>query len=331
MRDDAYTLDTDNKNLREEGIWQRTILETIGRDGHDREIIVRLRNGDSHQSIADWLHHENPDFARGLETRTTHRRLIDAVKVFETQCQQEGGLLRQNSDPSEVDIPWTKVTTSHKLIGHLFDLYFTWVHPVHMLFSELDFKQDFKENIEIHCSASLVNTICAMACNILESEDVERRSRTDAATLRDGFMNEARATLTPDSYGYMTSVQTLAIMFLVELSSGKGRKAVGYLRSAVDNLNSNQSPLSEEANEITVWGVHTLHTYVKAIIESSWEAQLMNPGVALVSRIRSFTLRQSLKKLFLKRLTWREITPYGVSTGIQVMSRSFRIVRVTRL
>ena len=278
-------------------------MQTIGRNGHDREIIVRLRNGDSHQSIAEWLHQENPGFARGLETPTTHRRLIDVVKLYETQCQQEDGLLRQDSDPSETDIPWTRVTASHKLVGHLFDLYFTWVHPVHMLFSELDFKQDFKGNIEINCSASLVNAICAMGCNMLESEDVDRRSRIDAATLRDGFMNEARATLTPDSYGYMTSVQTLAIMFLVELSSGKARKGVGYLRSAVDNLNINRSPLSEEANEITMWGLHTLHTYVKSIIESAREPQLMALGVAPVSRIRSFTLRQSLKKLFSRKLT----------------------------
>lgn len=99
---------------------------------------------------------------------------------------------------------------------------------------------------------------------MLESEDVgDRRNRIDAATLRDGFMNEARATLTPSSYGYMTSVQTLAIMFLVELSSGKARKAIGYLRSAVDNLSTSHGPpLSEEANEMTVWGLHTLNTYV---------------------------------------------------------------------
>ena len=299
MRDDAYTLDTDNRNLREEGAWQRTILQTIGRNGHDREITVRLRNGDSHQSIAEWLHQENPDFARGLETPTTHRRLIDVVNLYETQCQQEDGLLRQDSDPSETEIPWTRVTASHKLVGHLFDLYFTWVHPVHMLFSEIDFKQDFKGSTEIHCSASLVNAICAMGCNMLESEDVDRSSRIDAATLRDGFMNEARATMTPDSYGYMTSVQTLAIMFLVELSSGKARKGIGYLRSAVDNLNSNGPSLSEEANEITVWGLHTLQTYVTSLLESAREA-LMGPGVALVSRIRSFTFRQSLKKLFSK-------------------------------
>ena len=265
MRDDAYTLDTDNRTLREEGIWQKTILETIGSNGHDREIISRLRRGDSHQSIAEWLHLENPDFAQGLEAPTTHRRLIDVVKIYEKQCQQDDGLNRQSPSPSEVEIPWTKVTQSHKLIGHLFDLYFTWVHPVHMLFSELDFKYDFRGNIQTNCSASLVNAICAMGCNLLESEDIgHQRNRIDAATLRDGFMNEARATLSPSSYSQMTSVQTLAVMFLVDLSSGKARRAIGYLRSAVENLKtSDGSPLSEEATEITVWGLHTLNTYVK--------------------------------------------------------------------
>lgn len=256
--------------MREEGAWQRTILETIGSNGHDREIISRLRMGESHQSIAEWLHHENPDFARGLETPITRLRLIDVVKLYEMQCQQEDGLNRQNPSPSGAEIPWTKVTISHKLIGHLFDLYFTWVHPVHMLFSELDFKHDFKQNMQNNCSASLVNAICAMGCNMLESEDVEdTRHRIDSATLRDGFMNEARASLSPSSYGYMTSVQTLAVMFLVELSSGKARKALGYLRSAVDNLNtSNGPPHSQEANDITVWGLHTLNTYVKSNLHS---------------------------------------------------------------
>ena len=257
-------MDTDNRNLREEGAWQTTILETIGSNGHDREIISRLLRGDSHQSIAEWLRLENPECARGLEAPTTHHRLIDVVKLYEAQCQQGDGLRRLSPSPSEVESPWTKVTTSHKLIAHLFDLYFNWVHPVHMLFSESDFKHDFRGKIQTNCSASLVNAVCAMGCNLLQSEDVsDRRNRLDAATLRDGFMNEARANLTPSSYSYMTSIQTLAVMFLVELSSGRARKGIGYLRSAMDNLkNSIGPPLSDEANEITVWGLHTLLTYV---------------------------------------------------------------------
>lgn len=265
IRDDAYTLDTDNKSLREEGAWQKTILKTIGRNGHDREIISKLRSGDSHQSIAEWLYHENPLFAQGLETPTTHRRLIDVVKLYEMQCQQDDGLARQSPSSSEAGIPWTKVTMSQRLIGHLFDLYFTWVHPVHMLFSESDFRHDFKRDMHTNCSASLVNSICAMGCNLLDSEDVgDRRNSIDAATLRDGFMDEARATLHPGSYSYMTSVQALAVMFLVELSSGKARKAIGYLRSAVESVkNGHGRQLSEEASDITVWGLHTLNTYVE--------------------------------------------------------------------
>ena len=325
-------MDTDNRNLREEAAWQRTILQTIGSNGHDREIISRLRRGDTHQSIAEWLHHENPDFARGLEAPTTHRRLIDVVKLYEMQGLQEDGLSRQSPSPSEADIPWTKVTTSHKLIGHLFDLYFTWLHPVHMLFSELDFKHDFRINLQTNCSASLVNAICAMGCNMLESEDVgDRRNRIDVATLRDGFMNEARATLTPSSYGYMTSIQALAIMYLVELSSGKARKAIGYLRSAIDNLKtSNGPPLSEEANEITVWGLHTLNTYVAGDSQFSRQSQLTCPGLLLVSRIRSFTLRQRLERLSSNTLIWKEITLCGVSTDIQVMSVNFRLDQALR-
>ena len=265
IRDGAYVLDTDNRNLREEATWQRTILQTIGSNGHDREIIRRLRRGDSHQSIAEWLYEENPDTAQGLETLTTHRRLIDVVKLYEVQYQQDDDLARQSQSPSEAGIPWTKVTISHRLVSHLFELYFTWVHPVHMLFSELDFKHAFERNMLNNCSASLVNAICAMGCHLLDSEDLgERSNRMDAATLRDGFMDEARATLTPSSYGYITSVQALAVMFLVELSSGKARKAVGYLRSAVENMmNGHGSQVSEEASIITVWGLHALNTYVE--------------------------------------------------------------------
>ena len=103
-----------------------------------------------------------------------------------------------------------------------------------------------------------------MGCNLLDSEEIDdRRNRIDAATLRDGFLNEARTSLTPTSYGYMTSVQALAVMFLAELSSGKARKAIGYLRSAVDNMKNRHGPLfSEEASDITIWGLHTLNTYV---------------------------------------------------------------------
>lgn len=249
------------QDLQQESGWRRIILETIGSDGHDREIIRRLRAGESHQTIADWLVQENPDFGVLDPETQTHRRLIDVVEMYEAQCSGDDGLRRFSPSPSE--IPWTRVSTNHRLIGHLFDLYFTWVHPVHMLFSEQDFKHDFKKSLNTYCSPSLVNAICAMGCMLLQSEGYgeSSRSRIDAATLREGFMAEARESLYPESYRHLTSIQSFGIMYLAELSSGKARSAVGYLRSAVEHLQaSNGLQQSEEAGELTLWGMQTLNT-----------------------------------------------------------------------
>lgn len=261
----ASKVDSLNQGLREEGAWQRIILQTIGSNGHDREIIKKLRAGESHQSIADWLVHRNPDLGTLGAKSSTHRELVDVVKIFEAQCQGDDGLERFSPETSS-ELRWTKVCTSQKLVGHLFDLYFTWVHPVHMLFSEMDFKVEFKHDLDTYCSPSLVNAICAMACHFLDGDNArDRRNVVDSATLRDGFMAEARTTLTPETFHHMTSIQSFAIMYLVELSSGKARSAVGYLRSALENLKASSGPQqSEGAKEITFWGIQTLNTYVPA-------------------------------------------------------------------
>ncbi len=259
-----------NHSLREEGKSHKIILETIGRNGHDREIIRGLRAGESHQAIADWLVRENPDLETLDPQTTTHRKLVGVVKLFEAQYQEQDSLHRPNS--SDYKLQWTNVTTNTNFIGHLFDLYFTWVHPIHMLFSELEFKEDFKFNQENHCSASLVNAICAMACNLLETEHgLDRQNPLDAATLRDNFMREARKFLLPESYRVLTSVQTFAVLFLVELSSGKARNAIGYLRSAIDNIKFQDSVQhSEEAKELTLWGIQTLNSYDRYPLPSHW-------------------------------------------------------------
>ena len=259
----AIEVDSANRGLREEGAWQRIILETIGGNGHDREIIKKLRAGESHQAIADWLVHQNPDLRTAGVESSTERDLVDVVKIFEAQCQGADGLHRFSPETSS-ELRWTKVCTSQKLVGHLFDLYFTWVHPVHMLFSELDFKNDFRNGLETYCSSSLVNAICAMGCLLIDGEkEPDRRNLREAAKLREGFMDEARTSLTPETFHQMTSIQSFAVMYLVELSSGKARSAMGYLRSAVENLKASHGPQqSEEAKELTFWGTQTLNTYV---------------------------------------------------------------------
>ena len=316
MDEAAMDLESQNRDLKEASDWQMIILETIGSNGHDREIIKRLQAGESHQAIADWLVQENPDFqAIGLEPKR-YIKLVDVVKIFEAQCQEDG--IHRTGSPVVLEISWTKVSSSPRLIGHLFDLYFTWVHPVHMLFSEVDFKHDFKNNQETYCSSSLVNAICAMGCILLDSEDTgDRRNRLDAATLREGFMEEVRQTLSLGSYRRLTAIQTFAIMYLVELSSGQARRATGYLRSALDNLRACDShQQSEEARELTEWGIQTLNTYEYVLQSSCW---LKSRSLTIIGSVRALPTKSFKPPLHPEmRLSgmfeWIKMPQCGVST-----------------
>lgn len=255
-------LEDQNRDLQETSDWQRTILDTIGSNGHDREIIMKLRAGESHHSIADWLCKQHPISRRLSIVPPSERSLVDVVRNLEKNYQEEDGL-RRTGAPSEAEVQWTKVSSNHKLIGHLFDLYFTWVHPLHMLFSELDFKHSFRTNDKTYCSTALVNAICAMGCHLLATNMNDSVGKdVDIMTLKEGFLKEAREYLLPESYLDMTSIQTFAVMYLVDVSSGKARNATGYLRCAVENLKSiKRDDQSDEARELSDWGIQTLNRY----------------------------------------------------------------------
>jgi len=64
-------------------------------------------------------------------------------------------------------------------------------------------------------------------------------------------------------YGKMTAIQTYAIMFLVELGSGKALIGTSHLRLAAEMLLSKStSEQSLRSEEMAAWGVLTLHTCV---------------------------------------------------------------------
>ena len=260
LQETAREKELQNRDLQQSSDWMTIILDTIGSNGHDREIIHRLRNGESHQTIADWLREQLPIASRLDIVPPADRSLISIVKDFETRYQGQSSPLQQ-SLPA-IPTAWTKVSSSQSLLRHLFDLYFTWAHPVHMLFSEMDFKRDLISDDTVYCSSTLVNAICAMGCHFLENGEAEHNIQgSNADTLREGFMNQARSSLAPQSYKYMTSVQALAIMYLVEYSSGKARAAIGYLRSAIDFLEyASEDKQSLEAKELTGWGIIVLNT-----------------------------------------------------------------------
>lgn len=259
MAEVATSLQDKNKDLQETSDLQTMILDTISHNGHEQEIVKRLRAGDSYHSIADWLYEQQSISSSMQSLPAPQHSLIDVVKSLERHHASDG--LSRRDNPTASDI------SNQKLIGHLFDLYFTWVHPVHMIFSELEFKHSFQTNDEKYCSSSMVNAICAMACHLLGSEELETLSEeletlseeVDVSILREGFMAEARNYLVPKLYFRMTTIQTLAIMYLVDLGSGKVRRAMGYLRSAIENMTQyNDDQQSADAREICVWGIEAL-------------------------------------------------------------------------
>lgn len=129
-----------------------------------------------------------------------------------------------------------------------------------MLFSETDFKKSFQTNDGTYCSSCLVNSICAMACHLLDKEDTDGGS--EISTLTQAFMNEAKRGIPPQQSMPLTCVQALAVMYLVELSSNKARSAIGYLRACMECLQTaNLDGQSFEARELSLWGMQTLNTY----------------------------------------------------------------------
>ena len=263
LQSDIMSRDSMIKELHESNDWRGDILMTIGSNGHDSEIIHRLRQGQSHQQIAEWLHQEIPEF-RHLAVIDDPRSLSEVVRIFEADCQGfEGqapadGLMFSKR-------PWTDVSLDARMISRLLDLYFAYVHPVHLLFSEWDFRRCFQAHDSDYCSRSLVNAMCAMACYLYENKPVgdgrfiDLQTTTKTATLRKGFLDEAKKTLHSSNYKSMTSVQTFAIMYLIDLSSGKARTALGYLEAAIDGLKAvEESSQSRESKELTYWGIRNL-------------------------------------------------------------------------
>ncbi|KAI4195291.1 MAG: hypothetical protein LQ350_007272 [Teloschistes chrysophthalmus] len=258
VSEDASDLQQRYHDLHASQQWQQIILNEIGSNGHDREIIRKLRAGETSEKIARWLSEQDPISRNMHMIPPDSRSLLDIVDAFELHYRTKESQRGQVSDT--VACEWTKVSPSQTLLNHLFNLYFTWVHPVHMLFSEAAFKESFDAYDDTYCSPALVNAICAMACHLMNAGDVGEEI-DDLTTLANGFMNQARREVIPAKGMPLTSVQALAVMYLAELSHGKARSASGYLRTCTEYLKViDMDEQSSDAREITLCGVQTLNT-----------------------------------------------------------------------
>ena len=243
-------LEEQNDLLGEKNLWVEQIMQSLKTDGHGGEIIYRLKQGESPRFIAEWLQSSSVGGSPSLSPTSEHR-LTNAIESYHRQ-------LVEKPYPQH----WTSVTEDGMLIEHLINLYFTWIHPTHMLFDAKNFMQSFTNCADIYCSSALVNAICAMSCLVLHNtwEDDEE-TRNGIYNLRGKFLEETRWLMRSADFAKMTAIQTYAVMFLVELGCGKGLSASSYLRLATESLVAKQtSEQSVESEEVTIWGVITLQT-----------------------------------------------------------------------
>lgn len=245
-------LEEEKDSLGEKNSWIEKIMSSLQNDGKGLEIISRLKRGESHRNIAEWLGRPLLGSDTQALSPTTEHQISQAIEQYHRN-------LVENHDPRF----WTNVSTEAELIKHLIKLYFTWVHPVHMLFDEEHFMSSFKNCSDVYCSPALVNIICAMSCHLLHSRDDDDQTKSGIESLRTQFINECRSLMKHAEYAKMTSIQTYAIMFLVECGSGHGLIASSHLRLSVESLIAKKtSEQSSEAEEVAAWGILTLHTYV---------------------------------------------------------------------
>lgn len=166
---------------------------------------------------------------------------------------------------------WFKSKPDPAIVEHLLDLYFTWIHPFHQMFSQDRFLVDFRNMKTSHCSALLVNAIAAFACHYADTPPESLHSY-DYSAAGSHFFAEAEGLLAAVESPLLTTAQALAIMGLQETSHGRVSNGHHYisqsLRLALEmglnlsTMNSTQSLAETEERTITFWGIFNIESYV---------------------------------------------------------------------
>lgn len=238
-------------SAKEKDIWIESIFNALANDERGPEVLEKLRQGQTYEQVAEWL--GRPPFEDvGRLSATSEYRLSDIAKKYEEA-------MNLDATPENIQsLQWTDVTSNEALTHHLMALYFAWVHPVHMVFSETHFMSSYRSGDRTYCTPSLVNAICGMGCFYLVDEGGDE---TVAKDLSCQFLMQVHQDIAMEDQTKPIFATTYAILFLIELSAGQARKASSHLRLAVESLHrANVAGFSSEAFEITSWGIHTLNT-----------------------------------------------------------------------
>ncbi|KFY03936.1 hypothetical protein O988_01115 [Pseudogymnoascus sp. VKM F-3808] len=186
-------------------------------DQTSSDVLSALGYGDSHDRIVEWM-----DLVSAKEQ--TVLSPVDAAHSSEGSGHEDGD--------QESNLPWTYVTRNPTILDALFQVYFAWIHPVCTLFSERHFAQSYKTRNHQHCSVLLVNAMCALACHFhTPSEDHDEEYDHLGIRFAEAFRADFDAA--DDS---ITTIQAMAVMFLVDLADGSGLRASSYLKLASEKI-----------------------------------------------------------------------------------------------
>ena len=239
------------KELKAKDHLTEQILQAICNDDNVPEILDRLKNDETYESIVEWLGRSPMEDFEIVSPRDSQH------SPFEASDHEMGGI-------NSVTFQWTTVASDTGVLDHLFQLYFAWVHPVHTLFSEGHFVDSYKRQSEIYCSSILVNAICAMACHLHSRADADD---VDFEQLGREFSNAVRSSIDAEDRN-ITTIQAFAVMFLVDCGRGNGLRASSYLDIATSNLSRPAFLDIDGFSEVwknTVRGVRSLTVLVNCL------------------------------------------------------------------
>ncbi|KAH6704353.1 hypothetical protein BKA61DRAFT_188076 [Leptodontidium sp. MPI-SDFR-AT-0119] len=201
------------KELRAKDHMTEQILQALSTNEKVPEILERLRNGNTYDSIVEWLGRSPLVDFESLSPRESHH------SAYEPSDHEMGGV--GASKPF-----WTAVASDTAILDHLFQLYFAWIHPVHTLFSEGRFADSYGRRLESYCSSALVNSVCALACSL---HSAVNEDEADYERLGVEFSDAARKSLELDD-SRLTTIQAFAVMHLVDCARGNALRAAAYVR-----------------------------------------------------------------------------------------------------
>jgi hypothetical protein len=235
------------KDLRAKDHLTEQILGALSTDEQVSEILQRLKNGETYDSIVDWLGRAPYE---GLSPRISQHSTN-----FGTSDQEMTGT---------TTFRWSSVTSDSNILDHLFQLYFAWIHPVHTLFSEGHFVDSYKKQSIQFCSPILVNAMCALACHL---HTVEDKDSIDFEQLGVSFSDAVRSSIDPEDRT-LTTIQAFAVLFLVDCARGRCLRASAYLKIASDAIPSVAFVDIDGFREVlknTSRGVRALNAYLNPV------------------------------------------------------------------